>query len=511
MEHILTILLLVPIVGAVVTAALPKDSARPFGIAVGAIELVLSLIALYYFDSSTGKFQFIELYPIIPDYGMNYFVAVDGFSIYLMILAIFVTLICLVGIEQLKHMEKMIVTLLLMEATMIGFFISLDAILFYILFEVSLVPMLYIIGAWGGEKRIYASMKFFIYTFSGSMIMLVGILYLGVKFHEATGVWSFSMLDWYFLVLPFDIQFWLFLAFYAGFAVKMPIFPFHTWLPHAHGQAPTVGSVILAAVLLKMGASYGFLRFSFPIMPDASIYFMPVMAAFSLIMVIYGSLLAFAQSDIKQVIAYSSIAHMGVVMLGLFSMNVEGFTGSVFLMFSHGIVSGGLFLLVGVIYERMHTKDMSQFGGIAKVMPKYALLFAIFTMANVSLPLTIGFVGEFLCLVGYYKTSPWMTAAAGLLIITSAVYMLNIMRRTFYGPIINEKVAALKDLNKRELLAIVPLAALVIILGVYPKPILQAAESSSTNLLAWMLKKASPENKLIIMQANIPNNQGAEK
>ncbi len=511
MDHILTILLIIPIIGAIITASLPKNMARGFAITVGAIELIVSLIMLMYFDHSSGKFQFVEIYPVIPDYGMNYFVGVDGFSAYLMVLSIFVTLICLVGIEPMKHMEKMVITLLLMEATMVGFFMALDAILFYILFEVSLVPMLYIVGAWGGPNRIYASMKFFIYTFIGSMLMLVGILYLGIKFHDATGVWSFSTVDWYFMVLPFDTQFWLFLALFAGFAVKMPIFPFHTWLPHAHGQAPTVGSVILAAVLLKMGASYGFLRFNFPILPDASIYFMPVIATLSLIMVVYGSLVAFGQKDIKQVVAYSSIAHMGVVMLGLFAMNVEGMSGSIFLMFSHGIISGGLFLLVGVIYERMHTKEIAQFGGIAKTMPKYATIFALFTMANVSLPLTIGFVGEFLCLLGYFKTSPYMATAAGVILITGAVYMLNMMRKTFYGPIVNEKVAALKDLNKREKLALIPLAALIIILGVYPRPVLQPAEASSGNLLSLMLKKVSPENKILILEANIPNNQGISK
>jgi len=308
--------------------------------------------------------------------------------------------------------------------------------------------------------------------------------------------------------LPFEAQFWLFLAFFAGFAVKVPMFPFHTWLPYAHGQAPTVGSVILAAVLLKMG-TYGFLRFNFPMMPDATVYFVPLVAVLSLIMIVYGSLVAFAQSDIKQVVAYSSIAHMGEVILGLFALNVEGLSGSVFLMISHGIVSGGLFLLVGVIYERLHTKEMSEFGGIAKVMPKFATIFAIMAMASVGLPLTIGFVGEFLSLLAFYKTSPWMTAIAGLSIIFGAVYTLNIVRRTFFGQIVSEKVAGLKDLTKRELAALVPLAALVIILGVYPKPILQAAESSSTNLLAWMLKKASPDNKLNILQKNIPNNQGA--
>jgi NADH-quinone oxidoreductase subunit M len=332
--------------------------------------------------------------------------------------------------------------------------------------------------------------------------MLVGMLFMAYTYHSLTGVWSFALTDWYALVLPMEYQVWLFIAFFFGFAIKVPMFPFHTWLPYAHGQAPTIGSVILAAVLLKMG-TYGFVRFSLPIFPDASVMMITPIAILSLIMVVYTAMVAYAQKDIKQVIAYSSVSHMGIIMLGVFAMNAEGISGSIFLMLSHGIVSGALFMLVGVIYDRLHTKELDKFGGLAAVMPKYATIFGIMLMASVGLPLTIGFVGEFLVLLGFYKVSPMMTIVAGLTIIIGSIYMLSIYKRTFFGRVTHEENKKLKDLNSKEIISLVPLVAIVIWLGIYPKPVLEPIDNSVKALVSFMEKKAqTQEAKDIIISTN---------
>jgi NADH-quinone oxidoreductase subunit M len=329
--------------------------------------------------------------------------------------------------------------------------------------------------------------------------MRVGILYFAYLYHEAIGVWSFSFVDWQMLDIPFGAQFWLFGAFFLGFAIKVPMFPFHTWLPYAHGQAPTVGSVILAAVLLKMG-TYGFVRFLLPLFPDAVVYFSTPVAVLAVIMVIYAALIAFAQKDMKQVVAYSSISHMGVIILGTFALNVEGVSGSVFFMISHGIVSGALFMLVGVIYDRRHTKLMSEFGGLASVMPLYATIFAIVMMGSVGLPLTIGFVGEFLSLVGFYKVNWLLTALGGLGIILGAVYMLKLYRKSFFGTVTKEENKTLADLTLRETCALVPLAALVVILGVYPKPLLSPIEKSVQSTIEIMYDNAQKSETKIFLE-----------
>ena len=319
--------------------------------------------------------------------------------------------------------------------------------------------------------------------------MLVGMLFVAYVYHNLTGVWSFAITDWYALVLPVNIQIWLFAAFFIGFAIKVPMFPFHTWIPYAHGQAPTIGSVILAAVLLKMG-TYGFVRFSLPMFPDASVMAITPVAVLALIMVIYTAMVAYAQKDMKQVIAYSSVSHMGIIMLGIFAMNAEGVSGSVFQMLSHGIVSGALFMLVGVIYDRRHTKLLSEFGGLASVMPKYAVIFGIMLMASVGLPLTIGFVGEFLVLLGFYDVSPMMTIIAGTSIILGAIYMLRVYKLTFFGPITKDENKSLKDLNNRETWSLIPLVMIVIWLGVYPNPVLKPIDNSVKAMLKFMDEKA---------------------
>lgn len=489
MENILSILVFFPAVAGLLGFVVDKESARAYGITVATIEFLLSLWLWFSFDTSNAGMQFVEMIPLIPDMGISYYLGADGISLFIILMTTLMTLIGMASMGETKNIKNMIVTLLFLEMTMIGVFVALDAIIFYLFWELSLVPMLYIVGAWGGPLRIYAAIKFFLYTFTGSLIMLVGMLFVAYIYHNLTGVWSFAITDWYALVLPVNYQLWLFAAFFVGFAIKVPMFPFHTWIPYAHGQAPTIGSVILAAVLLKMG-TYGFVRFSLPMFPDASVLSITPIAVLSLIMIIYTAMIAYAQKDVKQVIAYSSVSHMGIIMLGLFAMNAEGLSGSVFQMLSHGIVSGALFMLVGMIYERRHTKLMSEFGGIAAVMPKFAIIFGIMLMASVGLPLTIGFVGEFLVLLGFYQVSPMMTILAGTSIILGAVYMLRVMKRTFFGPLDNEENKKLKDLNSRETWSLIPLVAIVIWLGVYPKPVLGPIDNSVKALLIFMDEKA---------------------
>jgi len=489
MDNILSVLVFFPAVAGLLGFVVDKESARAYGITVATIEFLLSLWLWFSFDTSNAGMQFVEMIPLIQDMGIAYYVGVDGISLFIILMATLMTLIGMASMSITKNVKNMIISLLFLEMTMVGVFVALDAIIFYLFWELSLVPMLYIIGAWGGPLRVYASIKFFLYTFTGSLIMLVGMLFVAYIYNNLTGVWSFAITDWYALVLPVDYQLWLFAAFFIGFAIKVPMFPFHTWLPYAHGQAPTIGSVILAAVLLKMG-TYGFVRFSLPMFPDASVIAITPIVVLSLIMVVYTAMVAYAQKDMKQVIAYSSVSHMGIIMIGVFAMNAEGISGSVFQMLSHGIVSGALFMLVGVIYDRRHTKLMSEFGGLASVMPKYAVIFGIMLMAAVGLPLTIGFVGEFLVLLGFYKVSPMMTVIAGTSIILGAVYMLAVFKKSFFGPLTNEENKKLKDLDGKETWSLVPLVAIVIWLGVYPKPVLEPIDNSVKAMLNFMDEKA---------------------
>jgi NADH-quinone oxidoreductase subunit M len=502
MEHILSILIFFPAFAAMVGFIVDKDAIRTYGIVVTAIEFIISCFLWYSFDGNVGGMQFSEYIPMIASYGIGYNLGIDGISLFLVIMTTFMTMIAVIGLTEKRDLKNMIITILFLEMTMVGVFVSLDAILFYVFWELSLVPMLYIVGAWGGKLRIYASIKFFLYTFLGSLIMLVGMLYLAYVYYQTTGNWSFSLLDWNMLMLPYNMQIWLFVAFFAGFAIKVPMVPFHTWLPYAHGQAPTIGSVILAAVLLKMG-TYGFVRFSLPLFPDASVAMIIPMAILALIAIIYTAMVAYAQEDIKQVIAYSSVSHMGVIILGIFALNVEGIGGAIFLMISHGIVSGALFMLVGVLYDRRGTKMLSEFGGLARTMPMFAVVFGVMLMASVGLPLTIGFVGEFLALLGFFAVSPVLTALAGLTIILGAVYMLSIYKKTFFGPITNPLNEKISDIKGREVVAFIPLVMLVVYLGVYPKPVLDPVDKSVKQLVQTMyLKSVTPEAKAKIASVN---------
>jgi len=500
LDHILSILIFFPAVAAIFGFAIQKDSVRAYGVAVAAIEFALSLILWYSFDSGVSGMQFMEQIALIPAFGINYTLGIDGISLFIIILASFFTMIGIASLTDTKNVKNMIITLLFLQMTMVGVFAALDAIVFYVFWELSLVPMLYIIGAWGGPLRIYASVKFFLYTFAGSLVMLVGILFMAYFYYQATGTWSFAILDWYRLILPETFQLWLFAAFFIGFAIKVPMFPFHTWLPYAHGQAPTIGSVILAAILLKMG-TYAFIRFSLPLFPDASVFFMFPIAIIAIIMIIYTAMVAYAQKDVKQVVAYSSISHMGVIIIGTFALNVEGITGSIFLMIAHGVVSGALFLLVGVIYDRRHTKMMSEFGGLASVMPRYATIFGIMLMASVGMPLTINFVGEFLSLLGFYQQSHILTLLAGTAIIVGAIYMLAAYKKMFFGEVTKEENRNLPDVNKRELVALVPLTIITIWLGIYPKPILEPINNSVESVVQLMHDKAITQEA----KSRIPN------
>ncbi|MFA6137327.1 MAG: NADH-quinone oxidoreductase subunit M [Sulfurimonas sp.] len=488
-NHILSILIFFPALAAILGFIIHKDSIRAYGVAVATIEFVLSLWLWSSFDSSASGMQFMEHLPLVPAFGINYILGVDGISLFIIILASFFTMIGIASLTDTKNEKNMIVTLLFLQMTMVGVFAALDGIVFYVFWELSLVPMLYIIGAWGGPLRIYASVKFFLYTFTGSLVMLVGMLFMAYFYYQATGAWSFAILDWYRLILPESFQLWLFAAFFIGFAIKVPMFPFHTWLPYAHGQAPTIGSVILAAILLKMG-TYAFIRFSLPMFPDASVFFMFPIAVLAIIMVIYTAMVAYAQEDVKQVVAYSSVSHMGIIILGTFALNVEGITGSIFLMIAHGVVSGALFLLVGVIYDRRHTKMMSEFGGLAHVMPRYATIFGLMLMASVGMPLTINFVGEFLSLLGFYKQSHILTLLAGTAIIVGAIYMLAAYKKMFFGEVTNEKNKNLPDVSKRELLALIPLSIITIWLGIYPTPILAPINNSVESIVQLMHDKS---------------------
>ncbi|MCK9545187.1 MAG: NADH-quinone oxidoreductase subunit M [Sulfurospirillaceae bacterium] len=506
MSKILTLIIFFPAVAGLFGFTVHKNSAKAYAITVAAIEFLLSIALWVAFDSTNGGLQFVEFAPLVESFGINYYLGVDGISLFLVILSTFITLISLIGLSEKRDIKNLVISVLFLEMTMVGVFLSLDVILFYLFWEMSLLPMLYIIGAWGSGERIYAAVKFFLYTFFGSIFMLVGILVMAYLYFTQTGIWSFALTDWYTMSLPLNLQLWLFGAFFLGFAIKVPMVPFHTWLPYAHGQAPTIGSVILAAVLLKMG-TYGFVRFSLPLFPDATVALMIPIAIIAVIMVIYTAMIAYAQEDMKQVIAYSSISHMGIIILGTFALNAEGITGSIFLMLSHGVVSGALFMLVGVIYERRGTKLLSEFGGLAKVMPNFATIFALMLMGSIGLPLTIGFVGEFLSLLGFFKVNLFLAILGGSGIILSASYMLRVYKRSFFGEITKEANRKLKDLSPKELSALIPLALLVIILGVYPKHVLKPIDLSVKKTLILMEEKADTKAKEMLKKVNSTNKE----
>lgn len=447
--------------------------------------LLLSVLLLIDFDSSSAAYQFVEDTEWLGG-GINYRMGVDGISILFVVLTAFLMPFCIYASQTSikKRMLEYMVAFLILETFMIGAFVALDLILFYVFFEAVLIPMFIIIGVWGGKNRVYASYKFFLYTLLGSVLLLAAILWLynysgTVLGAPTTSIETLSRE----LKIPGGAQTWLWLAFFASFAVKMPMWPVHTWLPDAHVEAPTAGSVILAAILLKLGG-YGFIRFSLPMFPDASTLLAPLVFWMSIIAVIYTSLVAYRQKDIKKLIAYSSVAHMGFVTMGIFTVNLQGLQGALFQMISHGFISGALFLLVGVIYDRMHTREIAAYGGLVKQMPIYAIFFMFFTMANVGLPGTSGFVGEILTMIGAYQVNPWIAFGAALGMILSAMYALHLYREVIFGEVTNDKLNDIQDMTGREIIILAPLALFTLVLGVYPSLVTDITGPSVEALLA---------------------------
>ena len=438
---------------------------------------VVSLFIWIGFDSSNPGFQMIEKAEWLGS-GISYHLGVDGISMLFVILSTFLMPFCVLAswhsVE--KRLKEYMIAFLLLEVFMVGVFVSLDIVLFYVFFEAGLIPMFIIIGVWGGKDRVYASYKFFLYTLLGSVLMLLAIM---AMYWQAGTTDITELLAYNF---PAHMQTWLWLAFFASFAVKMPMWPVHTWLPDAHVQAPTAGSVILAGVLLKLGG-YGFLRFSLPMFPLASEYFAPFVFTLSVVAIIYTSLVAMMQDDIKKLIAYSSVAHMGYVTMGIFAANAQGVQGAIFQMLSHGIVSGALFLCVGVVYDRLHTREIAAYGGLVNNMPKYAVAFMVFTMANVGLPGTSGFVGEIMTLMGAFRANTWVALFATTGVILSAAYALWLYRRVIFGALEKESLKAMLDLSAREKVILYPLVALTIFFGVYPAPVFDVTAASVDALL----------------------------
>lgn len=433
--------------------------------------------------------QFVEQYPWINAIGASYFLGIDGISLFLVLLTTFLSMLAILSSWKAvtQKIKGYYACLLFLETGMIGVFVSLDLLLFYLFWEAMLIPMYFLIGIWGGPRKIYATIKFVLYTMVGSLLMLVAIMYLAYQFKTIAGYYTFNLLSLYQSGLNPEVQVWLFLAFALAFAIKVPLFPFHTWLPDAHVEAPTAGSVLLAGILLKMG-TYGFLRFCLPLFPQAAMQFMPVVIALAVVGIIYGALVAMVQPDIKKLVAYSSVSHLGFVMLGIFVFNLQGITGGILQMVNHGLSTGALFLLVGMIYERRHTRQISEFGGLAKVMPRYYGFFLVIMLSSIGLPGLNGFIGEFTILIGSFQFNPWITAIATFGVVLSAGYMLWMFQRIFFGQVTHEENRLLFDLSKREIAILVPIIILVFWIGIYPKPFFNRMEASVVHLISQMNK-----------------------
>jgi len=482
---LLSLITFLPLLGAAIIATVQGDertvaqNARWAALWTSAIVFALSLILWFRFDTESAAFQFVERAAWLEGLGIGYHMGVDGLSVLFVLLSTLLTPLCIVASWQSveTRVREYMIAFLVLETMMVGMFSALDFVIFYVFFEGVLIPMFLIIGVWGGARRTYAAFKFFLYTLLGSVLMLLALIWIYLD----AGTTDIPALLQH-RIAP-AAQTWLFLAFFASFAVKVPMWPLHTWLPDAHVEAPTAGSVILAGVLLKMGG-YGFLRFSIPMLPDASAALAPLVFALSVIAVVYTSLVALAQTDIKKLIAYSSVAHMGLVTLGLFTLNQQGIEGAIFQMLSHGVVSGALFLCVGVIYDRMHTREIAAYGGLAAVMPRYAILFMLFTMASVGLPGTSGFVGEFLAIVGAWQVSKLLALLAASGMVLGAAYMLYLYRRVIFGALTKQTLKGLADLSPREVAVFAPLAVLTLWMGILPTSFTMFFDQSVSRLIA---------------------------
>ena len=498
---LLTLIMFTPLAGAVLLLFVNKNSTNAIRwIANGfaGLGFLVSLPLWFWLDMATPDWQFVERHEWIPSIGAEYLIGVDGFSSLLILLATLMGSIAILSswTAITTRVKEYYIFLLVLQTGMIGAFVSLDFLLFFLFWEVMLVPMYFLIGIWGSANRLYSAIKFFLFTLVGSVVMLLGILAVYFYHHDVTGIYSFDITRFHELNMPFELQWWVFLAFFLGFAVKVPMFPFHTWLPDAHTDAPTAGSVILAAVLLKMG-TYGFIRFSLPILPEATRAAVPWVATLCIIGIVYGALVAMAQRDWKRLVAYSSVSHMGMVMLGMFALNAVGITGSIVQQINHGISTGGLFLLVGVVYERRHTREISEYGGLSKVMPAYAAIFLVMTMSSIGLPALNGFIGEILILQGIFVVNKIWAAFAATGIVLGAAYMLWLYQRTMFGTIDNPKNENLPDLNLREWATFIPLLILAVWIGLYPKPFIDRLDSSVVRVMTR------------VNSADVPLNAGA--
>ena len=488
MNNILSLILFTPLAGALVLLFVNKQNENAIKWIANAVALIGFLISIplwFWFNPQSPDFQFVERAPWIPSIGAEYFLGIDGLATLLILLTTMMGFIAILSswTAITERVKEYYIFLLVLQTGMLGAFMSLDFLLFFLFWEVMLVPMYFLIGIWGSANRLYSAIKFFLYTLVGSVVMLLGILALYFHNHTVTGVYTFDVTQFQRLTLPFDLQWWIFLAFFLGFAIKVPMFPFHTWLPDAHTDAPTAGSVILAAVLLKMG-TYGFLRFSLPILPEASRYFVPMIVVLSAIGIVYGALVALAQKDWKRLVAYSSVSHMAMVMLGMFALNPVGITGSIVQQLNHGISTGALFLIVGIVYERRHTREISEYGGLSKVMPVYAAVFLLMTMSSIGLPTLNGFIGEFLILQGVFVANKIWAAIAASGVVLGAAYMLYLYQRTMFGKVENPKNEHLLDLNGREFATFAPLIILAVWIGIYPKPFLDRLNTSVNRVVA---------------------------
>jgi NADH-quinone oxidoreductase subunit M len=495
MDHLLTVVTFLPLLGAIIVLLVPRAMAAMTALGVSLLTFAASVPLWWTYDPQASgplagwpTFQLVDgPYPWIEDLGIQYLVGLDGITLLLVLLTTFLTPIVIYASTSSVHKQVALYMafMLVLETGMIGAFVALDTFLFYVFWELMLIPMYFLIGIWGGDNRIYATLKFFIYTLLGSLLMLVAILALYVAYHDQTGMWSANILDLYQVELSHSVQMWMFAAFALAFAVKVPMFPFHTWLPDAHVQAPTGGSVILAGVLLKMG-TFGFIRYAMPLFPEATATFAPLLIGLSVFGVIYGALVAMVQNDIKKLVAYSSVSHMGLVMLGLFAFNTIGVSGAVYQMLNHGISTGALFLLVGVLYERRHTREISQYGGLAKVVPVFSAVFMVVTFSSIGLPGLNGFVGEILILLGSFEHNPLATVFATTGVVLGAVYMLWVYQRIVFGPQTHVENRNLPDLTGRELAYLVPLLVLIVVMGVYPQPFLDRMEPTVALLVAHL-------------------------
>ncbi|MBI4594756.1 MAG: NADH-quinone oxidoreductase subunit M [Candidatus Tectomicrobia bacterium] len=489
---LLSLITFFPIYGVVILLFVNRNfdrAIKTLTFVVTLLNFFFSLSLYFLFDDKNPGMQFVEKIPWIKQYGISYFVGIDGISLLLVLLTTFLTFLSVLASWKAitNRVKEYMISMLMLETGMLGVFVSLDLFLFYIFWEVMLIPMYLLIGVWGGPRRIYAAVKFFIYTMTGSVLMLVAILFLYFFYHSKTGLYSFSLLDLYGLQMPINFQYWLFLAFALAFAIKVPMFPFHTWLPDAHVEAPTAGSVILAGVLLKMG-TYGFIRFNMPLFPEAAKdpTIVSIFTILAVIGIIYGALVSMMQTDIKKLVAYSSVSHLGFVMLGLFAYNMQGVEGGILQMVNHGLSTGALFLIVGIIYERRHTRMIDDFGGLTKQIPLFAAFFMIVTLSSVGLPGLNGFVGEFLILLGSFQSYRVLTILAATGVILAACYMLWMYQRVMFGKLDKPENQSLKDLSARELAYLIPIVAVIFWIGIYPQSFLRKMDASVSNFLKTM-------------------------